>query len=76
MISTLQKRLQYAALSLMGSSSSSRIVSHIGHDNVDAGVAASVLVVGCWFRVARVTEPSARPMRGLRVDVYVAAALL
>lgn len=32
MISTLQKCLQYAALSLVGSLSSSRIGSHIGHD--------------------------------------------
>src|SRR5215216_2341486 len=31
MISTLQKRLQYALLSLVGPSSSSRIGSHIGH---------------------------------------------
>ena len=32
MISTLQKRLQYALLSLVGPSSSFRIESHIGRD--------------------------------------------
>ena len=33
MISTLQKAFQYAGLSLVGPSSSSRIGSHIGHDS-------------------------------------------
>src|SRR3954467_8320625 len=34
MISTLQKRLQYALLSLVGPSSSFRIGSHLGHDKL------------------------------------------
>ena len=34
MISTLQKRLQYATLSLVGPSSSSWIGSHIGHEKL------------------------------------------
>ena len=36
MISTLQKRFQYAGLSLVGPSSSSRIGLHIGRDNAYA----------------------------------------
>ena len=36
---------------------------------VDAGAAASVLVVGCRLWVAWVTEPAARLERGPRVGV-------
>ena len=41
MISTLQKRLQDALLSLVGPSSSFRIGSHLGRDNYKDGLQVS-----------------------------------
>ena len=52
MISTLQKRLQDALLSLVGPSSLFRILSHIGRDKLVSEprptIAAPLIVGGCW----------------------------
>jgi hypothetical protein len=45
-----------------------RLVRGLGV-GVDAGAAASVLVVGCRLQVARMTEPAARLVRGPGVGV-------
>ena len=46
MISTLQKRLQDALLSLVGPSSSFRIGSHLGRDRSSLGVVPVVITPG------------------------------
>ena len=78
MISTLQKRLQYALLSLVGPSSSFRIGSHIGRDKLvlETTLAVTRMVAEMWAVMLCMTFVTRHGTRhgtctGLDAQMYV-----